>query len=393
MLEPRAKPSQTGLLASSGPEVFDVAVAPDSIARAIAFLNALVMVAEARGDRIVKGNRALVFFVDDEALDFKIVEQTTRSKHTPTEAERAAIVDGATWEAAQKQLKGNGPPRQSATNIPSHSLLAGLVFDASGDRLRPTHATKTGRRYRYYVSGRLADKADAGAESWRLPAAMLEDVVVRTLVGWLRNPLGLVAASDRPSPAPHVIATLIATARGLITKLQSPDPGQRRAALQHLVRRIEIHSDALTFTVDRNALLEPNGMDGSDDPDDDEPIVRSQPMALRRRGVEAKLVLPGPSNDPSAPDPHLFTLLARAHRWRDQLASGAAITVSEIARRDGVDRSEVSLTLPLAFLAPGIVDAILAGRQPAGLTAKRLKRGAPLPLDWTAQRRMLGFDS
>ena len=47
--------------------------------------------------------------------------------------------------------------------------------------------------------------------------------------------------------------------------------------------------------------------------------------------------------------------------------------------------------LNLALLAPDIVEAIFAGRQPIELTAKRLKRIRDLPLSWAEQRRVLGF--
>jgi site-specific DNA recombinase len=47
--------------------------------------------------------------------------------------------------------------------------------------------------------------------------------------------------------------------------------------------------------------------------------------------------------------------------------------------------------LPLAFLAPEIIEAIAAGRQPADLTAHRLIRTIDLPAEWSAQKRSLGF--
>ena len=46
--------------------------------------------------------------------------------------------------------------------------------------------------------------------------------------------------------------------------------------------------------------------------------------------------------------------------------------------------------LPLAFLAPDIVEAILHGRQPVELATARLKR-IRLPLSWAEQRLVLGF--
>ena len=65
--------------------------------------------------------------------------------------------------------------------------------------------------------------------------------------------------------------------------------------------------------------------------------------------------------------------------------------MADIAREVGLDDGEISRILPLAFLAPDIIAAILSGRQPVELTATRLKRLKPLPLLWADQRKILGF--
>jgi len=59
--------------------------------------------------------------------------------------------------------------------------------------------------------------------------------------------------------------------------------------------------------------------------------------------------------------------------------------------RERTNASEVSRILPLAFLAPDIVCAVITGIQPVELTAKRLKRITPLPGAWSEQRDLLGF--
>ena len=66
-------------------------------------------------------------------------------------------------------------------------------------------------------------------------------------------------------------------------------------------------------------------------------------------------------------------------------------TVRDIAREVGVDEGDVSRFLPLAFLAPDIVEAMRAGRQPVELTPEKLKRLRILSKSWQEQRQLLGF--
>ena len=56
------------------------------------------------------------------------------------------------WDAAQAQLAGNTAERNSGTRTRQPSLLIGMLFDANGNPMTPSHAVKQGTRYRYYVS-------------------------------------------------------------------------------------------------------------------------------------------------------------------------------------------------------------------------------------------------
>jgi hypothetical protein len=93
----------------------------------------------------------------------------------------------------------------------------------------------------------------------------------------------------------------------------------------------------------------------------------------------------------SSVDPVLVSTITKAHAWFAQLVSGDAISINDIAQQQSVPANEISRLLPLAFLAPDIVEAIMAGRQPPELTARHLKRFDNLPLDWDRQREALGF--
>jgi len=59
------------------------------------------------------------------------------------------------------------------------------------------------------------------------------------------------------------------------------------------------------------------------------------------------------------------------------------------AGRESAEASEVSRILPLAFLAPSIVDSILAGTQPISLTVQRLSRIPDLPASRRQQTELL----
>jgi hypothetical protein len=65
--------------------------------------------------------------------------------------EHKAIIEPQLWDAVQARLAANAVERSNGGRAKSPSLLAGLLFDADGNRMTPTHAVKKGRRYRYYV--------------------------------------------------------------------------------------------------------------------------------------------------------------------------------------------------------------------------------------------------
>ena len=87
-------------------------------------------------------------------------------------------------------------------------------------------------------------------------------------------------------------------------------------------------------------------------------------------------------------DPALIKGVVRGYQWRGQLLSGEAGSVAELASQAGVNARYVVRTVRMGFLAPDIIEAILEGRQTAALTFEIFRQ--PIPLDWAAQRLMLG---
>lgn len=87
----------------------------------------------------------------------------------------------------------------------------------------------------------------------------------------------------------------------------------------------------------------------------------------------------------------LARLLSKAHRLQASLVSGEAADLDAPARREAVGRTYLARVLRLAHLAPSVVEAILTGCEPEGLTVDRLMKQVQLPLDRAGQRRLLGF--
>jgi site-specific DNA recombinase len=113
-------------------------------------------------------------------------------------------------------------------------------------------------------------------------------------------------------------------------------------------------------------------------------------MQMKRRGVEMRMVLEGDAT-PVRVDLPMLKAVARTRRWSQDLLAGRVPSVSEIARREELDRRSVHRLLRLGFLSPRIVEAIAEGRQPPDLTVIGLSHRVDLPLLWRAQEQALGI--
>ena len=126
---------------------------------------------------------------------------------------------------------------------------------------------------------------------------------------------------------------------------------------------------------------------------DGESIVIDIPMTFRRRGKRKEIVLPpgvATSAPPGPPSP-LALAVVRALSWQERIESGEAESNSDIARRLKLDPSFVARTIRLAALAPDIIEAILDGQQPDGLSLRLLRKD--IPLVWQEQREVASFSA
>jgi site-specific DNA recombinase len=211
----------------------------------------------------------------------------------------------------------------------------------------------------------------------------------RSMADFLTNERRVFEALDCDEVQPESLGNRLDRAAVVAVEMRHESAERQRQLLRLLLQQIVLNADRIRFEVKQSGLAKLLV-------DTDLSIAHPEalfafeiPAQVRRRGVEAKLIIAGSKDRATVPDGGLMTVIADAHRWIEELASGTARSVRDLARRHGRDAGEVSRTLPLAFLAPDLIEAIVAGRQPIELTPRRLKRST-VPLRWEEQRRVFG---
>jgi site-specific DNA recombinase len=295
---------------------------------------------------------------------FYIAEVRYKGEILP--GEQAPIMDRALFDAVQQKLTDQWTAKTTVRNASDH-LLNGLLFDDAGHRMTPTHATKAGIRYRYYVSLPClhgeARTAKVGSIT-RVPAADIEEIVVKSLNEHLRNQSGM------PTSA--------------ITG---------HSAIAEVIDRIDVHRDRLAVrlrsrenpaTTNLVDDIGPSGDHFLSIPWQKPPFKRFREILLPH-GVSRKEVRP------ERPERRLrlVSAIARGRRWLDEIVSSSVTEAEQIALRERCSVRQVNMTISLAFLAPKLVRAAVEGRLPRGINIERLRDA---PAEWKRQFEALGLD-
>lgn len=224
--------------------------------------------------------------------------------------EHEPIIQKPTFDAVQARLSANSVTRKNRRSE-SGALLMGKLFDDRCNRMSPSYSTKTGARYRFYISAALlrGRKIEAGSLS-RISAIDLEGAVLKAI------------RADEPADAQLSDAELV-----------------ERAIERVTVSKIKI-------VLKRHA---------SPDTENSELTIPWFVPASSSVSIE----YPGAGS--RDPDPKLVRALARAHARMQDLTSGRFKTIDALAKSENTHPKILRKELQLAFLAPDIVEAILNG--------------------------------
>ncbi|HTV56702.1 MAG TPA: recombinase family protein [Terriglobia bacterium] len=311
-----------------------------------------------------------------------------------------AIMPRELWERVQAQLKSDNQGRRDGRKANSPSLLVGLLQGADGSPFTPSHTSKSGRRYRYYVSQGKADNGNAAAKPIRLPAHDIEQQVFRRLLSFLYSTREVLDQLSPSQDSPGQTQQILDASHKQFETLSSSSPSVVRDFVRKVVVRAVVHADRIEIKVGKQKLRAVLGgvdSDSSSQPVSDRPECSDEVISLnleaqlRRRGGEMRLVL-SPEIDGQTreePVPSLLKALARGREWYEWIVAGKVSGRRDISKKLSLDERYVSRVLQCAFLAPDIVQAILEGRQPPSFTLEKMR--SRTPLSWVEQKRQLSF--
>jgi len=155
--------------------------------------------------------------------------------------------------------------------------------------------------------------------------------------------------------------------------------GDAQAAIRSLVALIKVESGSFEFTLKPTAF----GFD-------DQPCWRwSIPLPVCKPFREARIRIDSAEAGKPVND-DLLALLADARAALALVQLTPELSLNQIGKREGRCRTHLARLLRIAWLSPRIVEAIVEGAQPRKLNRQMLL-AANLPIDWTAQERLLGF--
>lgn len=302
--------------------------------------------------------------------------------------EHLPIIDEDLWDKVQALLASNACGSSRRKRHQNPSLLVGKVFDGECRGMTPSHAQRGRKRYRYYVT--RPDEVDM-EPAWRVNAYDLERLVCEQLAQHLeaqRILHGLTVATNLDA---HDLLQLTEKAADITAILQSEKAHRKADLLEGVVARVDLEKEQITVVLDQEGLA--HGLGVLPDLLADDLFQLVIPAVRVRRGHQLRLIIPGPEQArvrPPRRDPKLIALVAEAITARDLIEARPDQSIASIAAQHGRCRTRLGKLVQLACLDPEILKAIVEGRQPVTLSAKRLA-STKLPLAWKNQRLMLGF--
>jgi site-specific DNA recombinase len=314
-------------------------------------------------------------------------EITHKDKSFP--GQHPAIIDQDLWDRVQAQFKANLQAERKRPRATSTSLLTGLLYDEAGNRFTPSHASKKGRRYRYYVSQAMTKGRSTDSKGpIRLPAEEVEELVLSQLAALLQSAPRILDLLP-----PHSLDITETQHVAKVSREYLASQETVRNDLRSMVARIVVRQQKIELQLSKHAFLRTfltpqrsEEIAGTLTASEDLITIEADAQ-LRRCGGEVRLLLADTEQNRARPVLSLVRAVARAHDWMGRILSGEVANQQALAKQTGFDKRYISRIIPLAFLAPDITEAILDGKQDPNLSLEKCVN--EIPFEWALQRASL----
>jgi site-specific DNA recombinase len=307
--------------------------------------------------------------------------------------QHAAIVPSDLWHKAQAMIESNRRERVLGTNVTNGSLLAGMVVDARGHRLTPSHTNKAGKRYRYYlIRSGDQDSAQTRRQRVSLPAHDLERIASEQWVHMLMaQDLDVQVGVDDTGES----AALRANANRLAERWTRMDTPERREMWLRVGFQARVENSRVEVSADPDALVrllltsKGKATTGAVTTKTAR-MVKAVDASLLRALGEARIIEDDkktPATTLSAGHQSLLKSIAQGRSWAKALIAGEIDSVDEIKSWTGLSYADVARGLKCAMIPSDLVSKLTEGRGPLNLTWKKMR---PLgQRDWSDTVRAL----
>ena len=253
----------------------------------------------------------------------------------------SAIVDLEIWDRVQQRLESQTQARR-ISRLDDHSFLADKLYDDRGNRMGASHASRGGRRWRYYVSraALTGRRQDAGSVV-RIPASEIESRIAQAIGAHLAVQASTIV--DR-----HINHGVLGGSQAIAQREQTRclrrDPPTEND-MRNEIERATVSATQIEILLSKSVVAE--GQDRA------LTLPWTRPSSRRRREI-----IPG-VGEAQRPQRAMRTkardgfikALRDAYRWLDELLVDPTQTIESLAVREGKSERSIRMTLSLAFIS------------------------------------------
>ena len=306
-----------------------------------------------------------------------------------------AIISQDLWDETKSLCKVNLGEAFRPSRVIKHSLLKGLIECECCGPMTPTRSKHGNKYYEYYTPLKTVKEGAkiANCKVGSIPAGEIESFVIDKIKNVFQAPefqQEILKEFERQGQN-YNAADVHKIIQDIGDAFKYFEPVTIHDFISEIVQKVIICNDHIEIKLKPlAATLYENGLIAPDPAFDNKILELKYPVRFgQKRG--RTIIVEALSSEKIIPerDEKLFNAVTQAFYWK-QIMEEKHLSLTELAKRENIDRGYMGQVIRLTTLAPEIIMAIIDGKQPRLLNLRRLLRGH-FPYLWEEQKRELGF--